>query len=241
MRKRLIFLLSAVVQVAALLSAQEPAVTRLTGDQVMANLVRAFEPVRDFSVSIEAEVNLDRLQVPSMTATLYFKRPNKIFLESPGFAMVPREGIVVNPEVLRQQFEARVEGVEGKGGEARVRLRLLSRDVTAGRRQVLLWVNPANWTVTRTESVPYEGRSVETQIEYAHVDGTYWLPQRMTTVMKAEAADSSNLGMLGEAPGGQQLSEMRRAPRTGTVTVQYKDYRVNTGLSDDLFQPHGKE
>jgi outer membrane lipoprotein-sorting protein len=242
MRTRAAVLLLMVSLGGARLSAQEAELPAgLTGDQVMEHLARAFEPVTDFSVSLEVEVNLDRLQVPGMKATLYFKRPNKIFLESPGFAMMPREGMVVNPDILRQQYEARVEGNEKVNGSEMLGLRLVARDVTAGRRQILLWVDPANWTITRTESVPYEGRSVETKFVYAHVDGRYWLPEKMTMVLKAEAADSSSLGLMGETPGAQPLTEMRRAPRNGTVTVQYTDYHVNVGLSDELFQTRGKD
>ena len=223
------------------LPAQGATQTGLTGDTVMERLARTFAPVQDFSVSLDAEVNLDRLQVPSMKATLYFKRPNKIYLESQGFAMVPREGVVVNPDVLRQQYEARVEGTERLEGREMLRLRLVARDVTAGRRQILLWVDPANWTIVKTESVPYEGRSVETRFTYTHVQDQYWLPDEMTMVLKAEAADSSSLGMMAETPGAQPLTEMRRVPRNGTVTVRYSDYHINVGLSDELFQTQGKE
>jgi hypothetical protein len=43
------------------------------------------------------------------------------------------------------------------------------------------------------------------------------------------------------APDQPMRSTQRGGQRKGTVTVRYSDYRVNTGLSDDIFvQPEKK-
>jgi hypothetical protein len=33
-----------------------------------------------------------------------------------------------------------------------------------------------------------------------------------------------------------QFEQMRRPPRSGSITVTYSNYKVNTGLSDSIFE-----
>ncbi len=72
-----------------------------TADEIMSNVVKGFEGVNDFIVNISADVNMERAQIPSMHATMYFKRPDKIHFDSPGFLLVPREGLAPNPALLQ--------------------------------------------------------------------------------------------------------------------------------------------
>ena len=62
--------------------------------------VEASVDVSDFTVTIDAEVNMEQVQVPNMHATMYFKKPDKIHFDSKGFLFVPRDGIMLNPAVL---------------------------------------------------------------------------------------------------------------------------------------------
>ena len=73
-------------------------------DEILAKVVKGFEGVKDFSVTIDAEINMDRMQIPKMHAELFFKKPDKVHFSSQSFLLMPREGVALNPAVLKEHY-----------------------------------------------------------------------------------------------------------------------------------------
>jgi outer membrane lipoprotein-sorting protein len=213
----------------------------LTAQQIMENLAGTFSDVTDLTVSLEADVSMERLRVPRMKVTMYFKKPDRVRFVSESFAMVPREGIFVNPELLRSRYEARLLGEEEVEGKTCFRLQLTPRAADVRQRQIVIWVDRATWTLARTQSVPYEGRSVTIDFVYERVDSRYWLPVRTTAVFASSGEDTLGQALQPEIPAAQQFSELRRPMRSGTITIRYAGYVVNAGLSDELFLSQDEE
>lgn len=213
----------------ALMSAQQP-----SGDDILRRIEQQLAPVRDYVVDLQVEVNMERLRIPTMKATMYFKKPDKVHFESGSFAMLPREGIVVNPAWLRERFTTTVIGIDTLDGVRTQKLQLAAKDVATRIRQMFLWVNTERWTVEKLETIPYQGRSLTVLFHYLRHEGQYWLPDTMRATFGFAASDTSSGSFLYQyAP---QMNEMQRPPRSGTVTVVYSNYRVNVGLSDEMFE-----
>lgn len=229
--------IGAIVLVSAQLRAQVP-----TGKQILERSAGNYDAIKDYTVDLVADVNMERLRMPRMTATLYFKSPDKVSFESPGFAMLPREGFGLPVTMLLKRYEATLSGEERMEGTETYKLHLVAKDPAARSQQMLLWVNKDNYTVLRTQTVPYQGRSVTMEFAYERVGGAYWLPDTMRIELTVPPRDSAATeGAAPQMPGGQQLEEMRRPLRSGTLLIIYSNYRVNTGLSDERFQPKMKE
>ena len=202
---------------------------------ILQNVEKGFEAVQDFTVTLNAEIDMERVRVPKMTATLYYKKPDKVHVASPNFAMLPREGIVLNPAILRQRYQATLNGKETVEGKELYRIDLSAREARIRPAQLMIWVDPSNWTIARMESAPYQGRALRLAMTYALQQGTMWLPQTLTVSFEAIARDTTarldlNLQAVPDP------DEPRRAPRSGKINVQYSDYRINTGLSDEIFE-----
>ena len=73
----------------------------LTAEKVLENVKAQFENIQDYTATITATVNIEKLHIPQMTIKVYFKQPNKVHIESKNFAMVPREGLALNPTDAR--------------------------------------------------------------------------------------------------------------------------------------------
>jgi len=70
---------------------------------------------------------------------------------------------------------------------------------------------------------------VTISFSYVQVEGV-WLPGGMTAAFSLAPLDSSGMDL----PAGPLRPQ--QAPRNGTVTVRYSNYRLNTGLGDDIFK-----
>jgi hypothetical protein len=99
-----------------------------SGAGILQNVAKGSEGVQDFVATIEAKVDMDRLRVPKMNATLYFKKPDKVHFDSPGFAMLPREGVLLNAATLQARYDAAVIGEEGTEGKKLMKLQLTGKE-----------------------------------------------------------------------------------------------------------------
>jgi outer membrane lipoprotein-sorting protein len=208
----------------------------LKAPDIMKNVERGFEKVQDFVATIEASVDMDRVRIPKITATMYFKKPDKVHFSSSSFAMLPREGIVLNPSLLRERYEPKVSGEEVVDGRSLYRLTLTAKEAKVRPSQLYLWIDPSVWTIARMETVPYQGRVLRFSFTYALQAGSFWLPETMKATYDVTAADSSVKRLDLDMPASPQLDEIRRPTRSGSITVKYLDYKVNVGISDDVFE-----
>jgi outer membrane lipoprotein-sorting protein len=212
---------------------------------VMMNTEKGFEGIRDFVATIEAEVDMERIRVPKVSATMYFKKPDKVHFSSTSFAMLPREGLALNPSLLRERYEPKLLGEEMLDGGKTYKLELTAREAKIRPSQLTLWIDPTTWSISRMETVPYQGRILRLVFTYASQAGGYLLPKTMKASFEVAVRDSSVRQFNLDIQSPPQFDETPRPSRSGSITVKYLEYKVNVGLSDDLFEkkeevPKGK-
>jgi outer membrane lipoprotein-sorting protein len=203
-------------------------------DEILAKVVKGFEEVNDFSAVIDAEINMDRMQIPKMHADLFFKKPDKVHFSSQGFLLVPREGIALNPSVLKEHYLTTSAVRDTIGGKNLFKLLLAAKDTKTRLRALSIWVDPENWTVTKIETIPYEGRSLAMIFAYECQQGKYWLPSKLVASFASESDKSEKDSSV--SIGSQIDAAQRSVPRSGKITVVYSNYKINIGLSDELFE-----
>lgn len=204
------------------------------GKTVLAHVEAAVAGVQDYTVTVEVVADIERLKVPPMRATLYYKRPDKVHVASKGFALLPRESMGMQFSRLNERYAVDSIGVDGAGGAAQYRLVLRPRDERSAVRRVLLWVHGERWTPERIEIPQGDGRAMTAVFTYARAGG-FWLPSGLVVHFEAGAPDSTGRPPDDPFAGGAPSARPRPAGRAGTVTVRYADYRVNTGLGDEVF------
>jgi outer membrane lipoprotein-sorting protein len=206
-------------------------------DEILARLQHSYDALEDYRVTVQAEINMERLRVPRMKATLYFKQPDKIHFESESFAMLPRDGVGFNPLVYTMNYTGQIAGIDTVDGIRTTKVFLTQKNETTRIRQLTIWVDTQRWVVVKMESVPYQGRQIRMRMEYMKIENTWWLPIKIIVALDF----LSTTGDEQQSRESELHSPMGRSqlPRKGTVTVTYSDYRVNQHLSDELFREKG--
>jgi len=218
---------------AALLLAVTPAgASKLTAKEILKKAGRHYDVIKDYVADAKVTVESPSLHVPEMRAKIYYKKPDKLHLESQdGFAVLPREGALVgNPlRELMASPDLTIGPAERvldsdchviKGSFQRE-----NRDV-----QSTVWIDKKNWLVRQLHGNPEWGPSAKVKIWYARVAGRYWLPAKTV-------AQLSLPPLPGEEP------EAKSEPKQQTIViVEFTNYRVNIGLDDKIFQePEGSK
>ncbi|MEP0822634.1 MAG: hypothetical protein HRF44_07270 [Ignavibacterium sp.] len=205
------------------------------GERILARCEEVYAGIEDYTVDLVATIDMERVQIPEMKATLYFKRPDRIHIKSDNFALLPRTGLAMPVTALIARYTAVFQATDSIGGKEAYRLILTARNPQSPVQSMTIWVDPSNHTIVQTASSPYRGRSVMVKIRHTLQEGRFWLPEHMTAVFTTTApdtADDSN-DLFAAKP---QLQEFRRPPRSGSMEVRYSNYRLNRGLSDELFR-----
>ncbi len=207
-------------------------------NEILAKVVKGFNEVKDFSAVIDAEINMERVQIPKMHAELFFKKPDKVHFSSPGFLLMPREGVALNPSMLHEHYLTTSAVRDTMDGKMLYKLLLAAKDVKTRLRALSIWVDPINWTITKIETIPYEGRTLSMIFTYECQQEKYWLPSKLVVLFESE---SDKAQKDTSSPIDNQLEGIQRSmPRNGTITVAYSNYKINIGLSDEIFEKKEK-
>ncbi len=199
-----------------------------TAAEILHNMKSQFDSVKDYTATLKVAVDMERMQIPEMLVTIYFKQPDKIHIEAKDFAMVPREVVGLNPAQLIDKFDATVVGSERKENAMAYKLKLITKPEKGKPvRESYIWVDGTRWVVTHFESAPSDVRKVAVDLEYETVDGKYTLPSKIEVRMDTQQPPDSS---------AEKMYNPQRMPRKGTASIIYSDYKVNAGLSDEIFE-----
>jgi outer membrane lipoprotein-sorting protein len=206
----------------------------ISADDIIKNLQTVFALVEDYSVRLRVKVDMINVRVPDRDIKLYFKQPDKIHLEAEGFAMLPREGIIVNPNRFNEKdFYMSFLGEELLRGCRTYKLELVPRNDSIKIRKLNLWVDPEKWLVISVYTVTWQGQSAMVDIQYNIFDGKYWMPETAVAEvdLKGFTGFSSFHGSMGEENAMDDYSDKK----PGKIFMEFYNYEINGGISDSMF------
>jgi hypothetical protein len=184
---------------------------------------------------------------------LYFKQPDRIKLETRGFAVVPRNGIMGNPTDI---FDNLINlEIKGQGLENDVLHWVLEGDLypdsvhfkpwensdgQALSMNMEIWVDPDKWVIGQSKTYLDGELVLLVRSDYLEAAQNLFLPEE--TLIRFEFDE--NIQEKINIPEGmnrrgfpQDLPEGERniSPTYGVITLKFSDYRLNTGLTDEFF------
>jgi hypothetical protein len=200
-----------------------------SGEQILKNIDAGRAAVKDYTVMLDIVADVERVNVPPMKAKMYFKYPDKVHFDSKGFALLPKEGLALNPETLIKLYAVNHVSRDTLEGTPEYTLELRARSEKTRIQWLALSVNPARWTIDRVQIRRGGERLITLQFRHDRVEGT-WLPAEVVASFSV-ASDTSESGTL------DPTTPMRppQMPRRGTITLHFSHYSINTGLNDSLF------
>lgn len=198
-------------------------------NQLLEKVKKNFSRVQDYSVKAKIKVDVDFLKVPETEAELLFVAPDKVKINSEGFAMLPKQGLNFSPlSLLKSQYAAFLERNENYEGNECAVIKVVPMGNTGDILLSTLWVDKKNELIRKVESTTRNSGTFNILLHYDNnMVSRYPLPSAMKFTFDI------NKTSIPKSFTGQQEDERRPSKKNkltkGTVEIYYSNYKINTG------------
>lgn len=206
-------------------------------DEILDNVITAFEEIEDYTVDVNIKVDVAFLKVPEANAKIYFKQPDKVHMESEGFALLPKQGMNFSPVgFLKSDYTALYDKeVELNGTNVSV-LKVIPLDERSDVILSTFWIDQSNNRIIKVESSRRPGGTFSIDLTYPNDNPDFLLPSKMVFTFAIEDIRFPT-GITGDSNSeSNNEKEKKDRDKSGKVYIHYSNYKINQGLSDDLFK-----
>lgn len=198
------------------------------GTRYLESVTKAYEGLKDYTCEVGVHFDLETLKSPDMEAKVYYKAPDKLKVESKMIFFFPREGGFFNPAMFRSQdFDIiLLERLTYDGGKA-AKLKLIPKKAGKITQEITLTIDTERNLIREMKMSQFGGRVIKATIAYAKFD-TFQLPVHIGLNLDIPPQESNESKEFDQfAPRWRRMS--------GKVDITYSKYKVNSGLSDEIF------
>ncbi|MCD6360474.1 MAG: outer membrane lipoprotein-sorting protein [Armatimonadetes bacterium] len=190
----------------------------LTPMEVVQRALRVQQQVADYTATITVSLHAPNIQVPPRTARVYYKRPDKVRVDSTGLAIVPRDALLMGnlARHLKTNTRAAMVGAGTLRGRPVWCIKLTPLDAGPGAGRMLCWIDTERYLLLRSEVWDAVARAITMSFTYTLVQNRYWMPRQLVCEVSPRLLDGSG--------------------EKARVSIAFSDYRVNVGLRDSIFE-----
>jgi outer membrane lipoprotein-sorting protein len=210
-------------------------------EEILNEIIKNFDRVKDYQVDINVKVDVEFLKVPDTNAKIYFKQPDKIHLESDGFALLPKEGLDFSPSaLLKKNYTALYEKDVNLDGINTSVVKVIPIGDEGNVILSTLWIDQQKKVIRKIESTTKTNGTFTINFYYDD-DFKYPLPSKIIFSFNFEQLNLPRA--LNNDTNSDQPQKKRKGFNSNTkgqVIVSYSNYKVNKGIQDSIFQEKDK-
>lgn len=194
-----------------------------TADALLKDLRSKMMRARSYTAQLTIKVDVPFMRVPDMTATLKHTAPDNTTIESPGFAMLPKDGVDLGAlKLLSKDFTAIDMGIENKMRKIKVLPSDESSDIVVA----TIWVDTTAMVARRVVSTTKKAGTVTIELSYDDAKArAYALPSATTISMEMDALKIPR-SISGDFDAKSRKPAAKQGPVKATVKVWYNNYVI---------------
>lgn len=204
--------------------------------KIIDQLKLKFQKVKDYETNARIKIDVNFLKVPEAKAKIFFKKPDKIKMESEGFAMLPKEGLNFLPDkFLGKDITAIYTGTNVIDEDTLSTIKIIPNNDSSKVVLSKLWIDEDNSLIRKVETTTKKRGTFTVELFYGK-QISFGLPDSVILSFNVNNVPVPN-SITGEVQTQSERKRKKRfsGPMVGKVKVYYSDYKINVGLSDELF------
>ncbi|MBI5730370.1 MAG: hypothetical protein HY963_04460 [Ignavibacteriales bacterium] len=207
-----------------------------------------FNKANDYQVDVNVKLDMSFIKVPDMSVKVFFKQPDKVKLQSEGFAMVPKQGLNFSPAQLLKGDFTTIYVRSGTIDNHKIDVvKVIPNSDSSNVILSTLWIDAAESVIRKAETTSKKGGT--TKIELNYDDTKYGLPSQVKLSFNlgemqipSALSNQSNENKESDDKGRRRNKAIGEGMSLkGTVTMNYKNYQINKGIPDSFFDEKEKE
>ena len=210
-------------------------------DEILDKVKKEFDKIEDYQVDVKIKVDMDFLKMPDREATIFFKKPDKFYIDSENFAMLPKSGLNFSPfgflNYKYSSFYVKEDTING------FQVSVIKVIPLEGDAEVILstlWIDTNRNIILKIETSRKPQGTFTIDLDYLKTSG-FWLPSSLIFSFTIDAGfypGKKKKDFQQETASNQKDSDKSK---NGKVYLTYSNYKINIGLSDSIFEKQDTE
>ncbi len=231
----------------------------MTIEKIRDNVIAQFEQINDYQVDTKISVKMTGFRMPKKKIRINYKRPDKIKVETKGFAILPKTGVDGNPSEFLDMLKHVTDikrtihnntpfyKIMGKVERDSLKIPLKVNKDDIPEITMDVFVDAKKWVITEV-GVYMDSESVFTfQTDYTEIEGIH-VPEKsvfkigIKGISKWSAGNPVDLG----GPGSERKEfetmaknagfDPKKDEFVGEMVMTFTKYKVNQGIDDQIFE-----
>lgn len=197
-----------------------------------------YDAIEDYKVKINLKVDIPNFRMPNKNMQVYYKKPDKVKVETSGFAVLPRFGLVPTPAIFLNDSARATYLRSFREGSTLYHVIAISRaQFDQNRADVFLRINANRWTIDRATIEDRQEGTTEVNITYKNIDG-FWLPDttRIEFNLKRSIPPVERPNVNQPFGGKERYTAEDDQPVKGYMTIIFSKFIVNRGIKEWIFK-----
>lgn len=201
-------------------------------DELLNALKRKYKVIKDYSVDATIVVDVWFLNMPEKKARIYYKYPDKVHVETKGFALLPKKTAGFDPgSFIGDKYTAVFIKSEKWGNSIIHVIKTIPNDANNDVILSTFWIDEKKLLIRKMEINTKSGGAFQVNLDYANLP--YDLPQKLLVEFDVKGMNLPKT-MTGELPKKERV-KTGKEEKKGRVTITYSNYQVNKGIDDKFF------
>lgn len=208
-----------------------------TPSQQLRSVYQKLMKVKDYTADAEIRADIPMIRILPVNATIFFKQPDKIKVDSKGIAIMPRQGFSDLTRIIKDSasYTAVYTGNETIDKLPAIIISLIPSIDTGELILAKFWIEASRNLVLKSQLTTRSNGTMVIEYFY-NSQADFGLPDKMIftvdvkkfKVPKAMATDNQNENKITKGKGNDS--------KKGTVDITLKNYKINQGLKDSFFK-----
>jgi outer membrane lipoprotein-sorting protein len=195
------------------------------------------EMIKDYEADGQMKTNISFLKVPAAQVKIYFKAPNKLKIKNEkGLSLVPKGTVSMSlNSLLSGQYQALEAGVDKINNIPVTVIKLLPKDDNSEVVLSTLYVDVARLLILKAKTTTKDNGTNELALFFNKYEKIS-LPDKVIFTFSTKGYKLPKGVTFDYDDGAQKKPVLTDKNNKGKIEIVYSNYKVNKGLSDDIFK-----
>lgn len=203
--------------------------------QSIAELTAKMNKITDYSADAVIKSDIPLIKILAVRATIYFKQKDKFRIISKGIAILPKQGFVDISKLLSQMngYTSMIAGYDNVSNIKAQIITIFPVNDTSDLILAKLWVDTDRDIILKSQITTRSSGTVT--IEYSYkTQNEFGLPDSMVFIVDVKKFKIPK-GVATDINRTSSVDELKKTAKTGRIFINLTNYKINKGISDDVF------